>query len=104
MLFVHAILRVRDTLLRAIFAKALMSYTDFITGDFNLLCESGNLRPTTEAPILEGVVVEVLEDVVAAMNDSFGLDQNKITFNISSSTPPQDVFDTDHARFTNWQT
>ena len=33
--FRHSILRVRDTL-RAIFAKALMLYTDFMTGDFNL--------------------------------------------------------------------
>ena len=38
--FRHSILRVRDTL-RAIFAKALMSYTDFMTGEknFESLCE-----------------------------------------------------------------
>jgi len=39
------------------------------------------------------LVVEVLEDVVSAMNEHLDW-KNKITFNISSSTPPQDVFDT----------
>ena len=51
--FRHSILRVRTTL-RAIFAKALMSYTDFITGDFNLL-RTGNLRPIGAAPTLVGL-------------------------------------------------
>ena len=47
--FRHSILRVRTTL-RAIFAKALMAYADFITG-----LPIGNSRPTVEAPILEGL-------------------------------------------------
>ena len=42
---------------------------------------------------MEGIVVEVLDDVVSAMNTHLSY-YNKITYNISSSTPPQDVFDT----------
>ena len=89
--FRHSILRVRTTL-RAIFAKALMSYTDFITGDFNLFANR-QFKTDRGGTYIGGVVVEVLEDVVAAMNEHLDW-QNKITFNISSSTPPQDVFDT----------
>ena len=64
---------------------------DFITGDFNLFANR-QFKTDTGGTYIGGVVVEVLEDVVLAMND---LDwKNKITFNISSSTPPQDVFDT----------
>ena len=89
--FRNSILRVRDTL-RAIFAKALMSYTDFITGDFNLFANR-QFKTDTGGTYIGGVVVEVLEDVVLAMNEHLDW-KNKITFNISSSTPPQDVFDT----------
>ena len=91
MAFRNSILRVRDTL-RAIFAKALMSYVDFITGDFNLFANR-QFKTDTGGTYIGGVVVEVLEDVVLAMNEHLDW-KNKITFNISSSTPPQDVFDT----------
>ena len=89
--FRNSILRVRDTL-RAIFAKALMSYTDFITGDFNLFANR-QCKTDRGGTYIGGVVVEVLEDVVAATNEHLDW-KNKITCNISSSTPPQDVFDT----------
>ena len=89
--FRHSILRVRTTL-RAIFAKALMAYADFITGDFNLFANR-QFKTDRGGSYIGGIVVEVLEDVVAAMNTHLSW-QNKITFNISSSTPPQDVFDT----------
>ena len=87
----YSALRVRTTL-RAIFAKALMSYTDFITGDFNLFANR-QFKTDRGGTYIGGVVVEVLEDVVAAMNEHLDW-RNTITFNISSSTPPQDVFDT----------
>ena len=86
-----SILRVRQKL-RAIFAKAIMSYVDFITGDFNLFANR-QFKSDTGGTYIGGVVVEVLEDVVKAMNEHLNW-KNKITFNISSSTPPQDVFDT----------
>ena len=89
--FRHSILRVRTTL-RAIFAKALMTYADFITGDFNLFANR-QFKTDRGGSYIGGIVVEVLEDVVSAMNTHLSW-QNKITFNISSSTPPQDVFDT----------
>ena len=89
--FRNSILRVRDTL-RAIFAKALMSYTDFITGDFHLFANR-QFKTDRGGAYIGGIVVEVLEDVVSAMNEHLE-PQKKITFNISSSTPPQDVFDT----------
>ena len=73
--FRHSILRVRDTL-RAIFAKALMSYTDFITGDFNLFANR-QFKTDRGGTYIGGIVVEVLEDVVAAMNEHLDW-QNKI--------------------------
>ena len=69
-----------------------MSYTDFITGDFNLFANR-QFKTDRGGTCIGGVVVEVLEDVVATMNEHLNW-KNKITFNISSSTPPQDVFDT----------
>ena len=89
--FRHSILRVRTTL-RAIFAKALMAYTDFITGDFNLFANR-QFKTDRGGSYIGGIVVEVLDDVVSAMNTHLSY-YNKITYNISSSTPPQDVFDT----------
>jgi len=89
--FRNSILRVRQKL-RAIFAKAIMSYVDFITGDFNLFAKR-QFKSDTGGTYIGGVVVEVLEDVVNAMNEHLNW-KNKITLNISSSTPPQDVFDT----------
>ena len=62
--FRNSILRVRDRL-RAIFAKALMSYVDFITGDFNLFANR-QFKTDTGGTYIGGVVVEVLEDVVNA--------------------------------------
>ena len=73
--------RVRDTL-RAIFAKALMSHTDFITGDFNFFANR-QFKTDQCGTYIGGIVVEVLEDVVAAMNEHLSW-QNKITYNISS--------------------
>ena len=66
--FRHSILRVRTTL-RAIFAKALivMSYTDFITGDFNLFANR-QFKTDRGGAYIGGIVVEVLEEKVAAMN------------------------------------
>ena len=75
--FRKSILRVRDTL-RAIFAKALMSYVDFITGDFNLFANR-QFKTDTGGSYIGGVVVEVLEDVVNAMNEHLDW-KNKITF------------------------
>ena len=89
--FRHSILRVRTTL-RAIFAKALMAYADFITGDFNLFANR-QFKTDRGGSYIGGIVVEVLDDVVTAMNTLLSY-YNKITYNISSSTPPQDVFDT----------
>ena len=90
--FRNSILRVRQKL-RAIFAKAIMSYVDFITGDFNLFANR-QFKSDTGGTYIGGVVVEVLEDVVKGMNEHLNW-KNKITFNISSSsTPPQDVLDT----------
>ena len=86
--FRHSIQRVRG-LLRSIFAKAIMSYVDFITGDFNLFA-SRQFKSDTGGTYIGGMVVEVLEDVVQAMNGQL---DDKVTYNISSSTPPQDVFD-----------
>lgn len=40
-----------------------------------------------------GIVVEVLEDAIRATNQHLMI-ENRVTFNISSSTAPQDVFDT----------
>ena len=49
--FRRSILRVRQNL-RAIFAKAIMSYVDFITGDFIFL-QTGSLSPTLAVLTLE---------------------------------------------------
>ena len=86
--FRHSIQRVRG-LLRSIFAKAIMSYVDFITGDFNLVANR-QFKSDTGGTYIGGVVIEVLGDIVQAMDPHL---EHKITYNISSSTPPQDVFD-----------
>ena len=67
-----------------------MSKVDFITGDFNLFANR-QFKSDTGGTYIGGVVVEVLEDVVQAMNHH--LEHKMITYNISSSTPLQDVFD-----------
>ena len=76
--FRHSILRVRTTL-RAIFAKALMSYTDFITGDFNLFANR-QFKTDKGGTYIGGIVVEVLEDVYSCCHEwTFGLaEQNYI--------------------------
>lgn len=86
--FHHSIQRVRQ-MLRAIFAKSIMENVDFISGDFNLFANR-QFSTDTGGTLFGGVVIEVLEDVVRAMNQQL---LDKITYNISSSTPPQDVFD-----------
>jgi len=86
--FRHSIQRVRG-LLRSIFAKAIMCYVDFITGDFNLFANR-QFKSDTGGTYIGGIVVEVLEDIVQAMSAHL---KQHITYNISSSTPPQDVFD-----------
>ena len=86
--FRQSVQRVRG-LLRSIFAKTIMSYVDFITGDFKLFANR-QFQSDTGGTYIGGVVVEVLEDIVQAMNPHL---EHKIKYNISSSTPPQDVFD-----------
>lgn len=78
-------------MLRAIFAKALMCMVDFITGDFNLFANR-QFSKDQGGTMYGGVVIEVLEDVVRGMNAQLAYNKH-ITFNISASTPPQDVFD-----------
>lgn len=86
--FHHSIQRVRQ-LLRSIFSKAIMTHVDFITGDFNLFANR-QFKTDTGGSHIGGVVVEVLKNVVRAMNIQL---QQSISYNVSSSTPPQDVFD-----------
>lgn len=88
--FHHSIQRVRETL-RSIFSKALMRMVDFICGDFNLFANRQFYRDVGGS-MLGGIVVEVLEDAIRAMNQQLK-HQYRVTFNISSSTRPQDVFD-----------
>lgn len=66
-----------------------MSQVDFITGDFNLFANR-QFSTDTGGTFIGGVVVEVLEDAIRGMNQQL---EHRISYNISSSTPPQDVFD-----------
>eukprot|EP00434_Breviolum_minutum_P045579 symbB.v1.2.040900.t1/scaffold7635.1/size12385/1 len=82
--------RVREEL-RAIFSKALKCMVDFICGDFNQFANRQFSRETGGS-IFGGIVLEVLEDAIRALNQQLWR-ENWITFNISSSSAPQDVFD-----------
>ena len=82
--------RVREEL-RAIFSKALWCMVDFICGDFNQFANRQFSRETGGS-IFGGIVLEVLEDAIRATNQQLWR-ENWITFNISSSSAPQDVFD-----------
>ena len=82
--------RVREEL-RAIFSKALNVMVDFICGDFNQFANRQFSRETGGS-IFGGIVLEVLEDAIRALNQQLWR-ENWITFNISSSSAPQDVFD-----------
>ena len=82
--------RVREEL-RAIFSKALNCMVDFICGDFNQFANRQFSRETGGS-IFGGIVLEVLEDAIRALNQQLWR-ENWITFNISSSSAPQDVFD-----------
>ena len=86
--FRHSINTIRHYL-RLIFSKALFEQVDFITGDFNLFL---NRQFSTDlgGSIYGGLVVEVLEDAVRALNQHF---LHKVTFNVSSSTPAAEVYD-----------
>ena len=82
--------RVREEL-RAIFSKALNLMVDFICGDFNQFANRQFSRETGGS-IFGGIVLEVLEDAIRALNQQLWR-ENWITFNISSSSAPQDVYD-----------
>ena len=88
--FHNSLQRVREDL-RAIFSKALMCMVDFICGDFNLFANRQFSRDTGGS-IYGGIVLEVLEDAIRATNQQLRI-ENCVTFNISCSTAPQDVFD-----------
>ena len=75
--------------LRHIFAKALLAQVDFITGDFNLFCNRQFLSDTGGSAY-GGIVIEVLDDAVRTSNMHF---LEKVTCNVSSSTPASAVFD-----------
>ena len=86
--FRHSINTIRRYL-RLVFSKALFEQVDFITGDFNLFL---NRQFSTDlgGSIYGGLVIEVLEDAVRAMNEHF---VDAVTFNVSSSTPAREVYD-----------
>ena len=89
--FHHSLQRIREDL-RSIFCKALMCMVDFICGDFNLFANRQFSRDTGGS-MFGGIVLEVLEDAIRATNQQLKV-ENRVTFNISCSTTPQDVFDT----------
>ena len=86
----HSRQRVREEL-RSIFSKALQCMVDFICGDFNQFANRQFSRETGGS-IFGGIVLEVLEDAIRALNQQLWR-EHWITFNISSSSAPQDVFD-----------
>ena len=86
--FRHSLNTIRRYL-RLIFSKALFEQVDFITGDFNLFLNR-QFSTDTGGSIYGGLVVEVLEDAVRALNQHF---LHKVTFNVSSSTPAAEVYD-----------
>ena len=88
--FRNSLQRVREDL-RVIFSKALMCMVDFICGDFTLFANRQFSRDTGGS-IYGGIVLEVLEDAIRATNQQLRI-ENRVTFNISCSTAPQDVFD-----------
>ena len=53
---------------------------------------TGNLAEKPAVQVFGGIVLEVLEDAIRALNQQLWR-ENWITFNISSSSAPQDVFD-----------
>ena len=69
-----------------------MCMVDFICGDFNLFANRQFSRDTGGS-IFGSVVLEVLEDAIRATNQQLKV-QNRVTFNVSCSTTPQDVYDT----------
>lgn len=89
--FHNSLQRIRENL-RSIFSKALMCMVDFICGDFNLFANRQFSRDTGGS-MFGGIVIEVLEDAIRATNQQLMIG-NRVTFNISSSTAPQDVFGT----------
>lgn len=76
-------------ILRSIFAKAIMTQVEVITGDFNLFA-SRQFQSDTGGAIFGGIVIETLEGVINNFNEQLEV---KITYNVSSSTQPQSVFD-----------
>ena len=85
--FHHSINKIRQYL-RVIFAKALFSQVDFITGEFNLFC---NRQFSTDlgGSMYGGIALEVLEDVVREMNRHL---KDRVTYNVSSSIPAKDFY------------
>ena len=81
----HSRQRVREEL-RSIFSKALQCMVDFICGDFNQFANRQFSRETGGS-IFGGIVLEVLEDAIRALNQQLWR-ENWITFNISSSSAP----------------
>ena len=86
--FRNSISKIRQYL-RHIFAKALLAQVNFITGDFNLFCNRQFLSDTGGS-VYGGIVMEVLDDAVKTSNQHF---LEKVTYNVSSSTPASEVFD-----------
>eukprot|EP00434_Breviolum_minutum_P039725 symbB.v1.2.035288.t1/scaffold4713.1/size41565/2 len=86
----HSRQRIRQDL-RAIFSKALQCMVDFICGDFNQFANR-QFSKETGGSIFGGIVLEVLEDAIRALNQQLWREY-MVTFNISSSSAPQDVYD-----------
>ena len=89
--FHNSLQRIREDL-RLIFTKALMVMVDFICGDFNLFSNRQFSRDTGGS-IFGGLVLDVIEDCIRGLNGQLWREY-RITFNVSSSTAPQDVYDT----------
>ena len=92
---IHMLIIIRDNgsekIYVHIFSKALKCMVDFICGDFNQFANRQFSRETGGS-IFGGIVLEVLEDAIRALNQQLWR-ENWISFNISSSSAPQDVFD-----------
>ena len=86
--FRNSISKIRQYL-RLVFAKAWLAQVDFITGDFNLFCNRQFLSDTGGSAY-GGLVMEVLDDAVRTSNMHF---LEKVTYNVSSSTPASAVFE-----------
>ena len=71
------------------FLQAIFSHVDFITGDLNLFANR-QFSSDLGGSVYGGIALEVLEDVVRERNRHLS---EKITYNVSSSTPAKDVFE-----------